>query len=88
MRRRQVGGSAAGEQEKRSGGPACDGASRRSPWGDRRMWHVGKEKEGDDMWEPHVSEWRGGQGRMGTPASGPNMVLDVHNSVFPTAGEL
>ena len=29
-----------------------------------------------------------GQGRMGTPASGPNMVLDVHNGVFSTAGEL
>ena len=56
MRRRQVGGSAVGEQEERGGGPACNGASRRRPWEDRRMWHVGKEKEGGAMWGPHVSE--------------------------------
>ena len=48
-------GAAVGKLEECGGGPACNGASR-SPWADRRMWHVGKEKDGDDMWGPHASE--------------------------------
>ena len=72
-------------------------ASRRSPWGDRRGWGKrGEEKEGDDMWGPHVSELRemivAGAfwsiqklgGRIGTPATRPDKALDVHNGVFPT----
>ena len=68
-----------GEQEERGGGEQRGGqrasrrsaaadrrASRRSPWGDRRGWGKrGEEKEGDDMWGPHVSEWREGAGAYG-----------------------
>ena len=46
-------GAAAGELEECGGGRA-GGARRRT---DMR-WTDGEEKEGDDMWGPHVSEWR------------------------------
>ena len=35
----------------------------------------------------HTKIWSG-RGCMSAPATGPNMVSDVHNGVFPTAGEL
>jgi len=91
-----------GEQEERGGGEQGGGqrASRRSAAADRhasrrRLWGIAvaganKERRRKGMTcGGHMSvSGERGQGRMGTPASGPNMVLDVHNSVFPTAGEL
>ena len=54
------GGEQGGRQRASRRSAAADRrASRRSPWGDRRGWGKrGEEKEGDDMWGPHVSEWR------------------------------
>ena len=48
----ECGGERAGGAQRRTGVQWCE----QEPMADRRMWHVGKEKDGDDMWGPHVSE--------------------------------
>ncbi|KAG2626867.1 hypothetical protein PVAP13_3KG483994 [Panicum virgatum] len=61
---REPGGRGGGEQgdrqlASRRSAAADRRANRRSPWGDRRGWGKREEKkEGDNMWGPHVSEWR------------------------------